>query len=447
MCQLYLMRKIDLLVTLKSVNSTPNDTNNSQSGEDKVAILSESLGPGIIAGAADDDPSGIGTYSIAGAQFGTNLLWTAFLTWPLMAAVQMMCARIGMVTGRGLAGNLKKKIPRPILILMCSGLFAANTLNVGADLAAMADAVEQLTGLSSHAFVVLFAIGISWATIRLRYYQIARVLKWLALFLFSYVAVAFVIGVEWRTVFHDTFIPKFPSSRDEWATLVAILGTTISPYLFFWQASQEVEEEKAMGRKTIKKRIGATEHELLVRRVDVGLGTFFSNIVMYFIILVTAFTLHRNGITHIETTAQATEALRPLAGRFAATLYTLGLLGVGFLAIPTLTGSAAYALAETFGWRQGLDARLEKARSFYAAIIGSTAVAVALDFCGVNPVKGLYWTALVNGVLAPFLLVGVLLIACDKKMMHSQPSSKLSIVTVSATTLLMFIAALALFWP
>ncbi len=399
------------------------------------------LGPGLITGAADDDPSGVATYSIAGAQLGTSLLWTALLTWPLMAAVQMMCARIGMVTGRGLAGALRSKLPRWILIVVCVALLIANTINIAADLAGMADAAEMLTGANSHIFVVLFGVGIAWATIRFRYFQIARVLKWLSLVLFVYVITAIHIRPNWGEVLRDAVLPSLPRRSEGWAILVAILGTTISPYLFFWQASQEVEEEKAMGRRMLIRRVGATPREIADRRLDVGTGTFFSNLVMFFIILTTALTLHRHGLTRIETSRQVAEALRPIAGRFAETLYTVGLVGVGFLAIPTLSGSAAYAFAETFGWKQGLDRKLRSARYFYSVVVLSTAAGIALDFTRVDPVRALYWSAVLNGLLAPFLLIGILLVATDSKLMHGQPSTGFGRAVVAGTTLLMFAAA------
>ncbi|HEV3039146.1 MAG TPA: Nramp family divalent metal transporter [Candidatus Angelobacter sp.] len=405
----------------------------------------KSFGPGIITGAADDDPSGIATYSVAGAQLGTKLLWTAILTWPLMAAVQMMCARIGMVTGQGLAGNLKRRFPAWLLWVFILALLAANTINIGSDLAGMADAAEMLSGINSRFLVVGFACLISWATIRLRYHQIANVLKWLVLVLFAYPITAFVVGADWGRVARDTFIPSLPHTREEWSMLVAILGTTISPYLFFWQASEEVEEEKAAGLNTLSKRRGATVQELQMRRIDVGVGTFFSNLVMFFIILTTAITLNRHGLTHIETSRQAAEALRPLAGRFAATLFTVGIVGVGFLAIPTLAGSAAYAFAETLGWRQGLDKKLKQARSFYAVILLSTGVGVGLNFAGINPVKALYLTAVINGLLAPFVLVAILVVTADKKLMQGQPSSRLGWIVVAITTVAMFVAGIAMF--
>ena len=399
----------------------------------------------MVTGAADDDPSGIATYTIAGAQLGTGLLWTALLTWPLMGAVQNMCARIGMVTGRGLAAAFRAKLPRPVLVVAVVGLLAANTINVGADLAGMADAAQMLSGLSSHLWVFLFAVVISWATVRFHYHQIANTLKWLALVLFAYVVTACVIHVDWHEALRHTVVPQIPQGKLGWQTLVAILGTTISPYLFFWQASQEVEEEKHGGRVTVGQRRGATPREIRTRKMDVGTGTFFSNLVMYFIILVAAFTLHHAGITNIETSRQAASALRPLAGNLAFLLYTVGIVGVGLLAIPTLTGSAAYAFAETFGWRQGLDKRLRQARAFYTVILVSTAIGVILDFTHFSAVQALYWSAVINGLLAPFLLVGILLVASDRKIMCGQPSSWLSRIVVGATALAMFGAAIALF--
>jgi NRAMP (natural resistance-associated macrophage protein)-like metal ion transporter len=402
------------------------------------------LGPGLITGAADDDPSGVATYTIAGAQLGTSLLWTAFITWPLMGCVQFMCARIGMVTGRGLGGALRQKIPRWMLIIAALALFGANSINVGSDLSGMADAGEMLTGLNSHWFVVIFGAGIAYWTVRCRYYQIAMILKWLALCLFAYVITAFVVRPDWTTIVRDTFLPTWPKDHEMWKNLVAILGTTISPYLFFWQSSQEVELEKAKGRRMLVQRQGASSREIIDRKLDVGTGTFFSNFVMYFIILTAAVTLHTHGVTKIDTSKQAAEALKPLAGSFAYFLYTAGLIGVGLLAIPTLTGSAAYAFAETFNWKEGLDKPFAGARPFYAVLIFSTLIGIAMDFLNINPVKALFWTAIINGVLAPFLLLGILYVACDRKLMAQQPSSWLSRIVVGLTTVAMFGAAAAM---
>jgi NRAMP (natural resistance-associated macrophage protein)-like metal ion transporter len=403
------------------------------------------MGPGVITGAADDDPSGIATYSIAGAQLGTRLLWTSLLTWPLMGAVQMMCARIGMVTGEGLASGLRRKIPRWVCIVFVFALLIANTINVGADLSGMADAAELLTGWNSHIFVIVFGVLIAVVTVRFRYHQIAAVLKWLVLSLGAYVLTCFFIRPDWKAVFHDTLVPSWPADRETWGTIVAILGTTISPYLFFWQAAQEVEEEDAKGRRMVVMREGVTSSEILNRKIDVGLGAFFSNVVMFFVILCCATTLHKHGITNITSTKEAAEALRPLAGNFGTFLYTSGLIGVGCLAIPTLAGSAAYAFAETFDWTEGLDKPFEGAHEFYLALIISIGCGIVMDFLNLSPIKTLYWTAIINGLLAPFLLVGIYLVATDTKLMRQQPSSWLSRAVVLLTIAAMFGAGVALF--
>ena len=362
-----------------------------------------------------------------------------------MAAVQMMCARIGKVTGRGLAGNLSLRFPRWLLLAGVFALLIANTINIGADLAGMADAANMLTGINVHLWVVAFAALISWATVRLQYRHIAMVLKWLVIVLFAYPVTAFIVGADWAQVARATLWPSMPHGKEAWATLVAILGTTISPYLFFWQASEEVEEDKEAGKLSLKLRRGATIKELELRNFDVGVGAFFSNAAMFFIILTTALTLHSHGLTNISTTKQAAEALRPLAGRFAAFLFTVGIVGVGLLAIPTLAGSAAYAFAETLGWRQGLSKQVKHARSFYAVILLSTCAGVALNFLHINPVSALYWTAVINGLLAPFLLVAILMVAGNKKLMQGQPSSRLGWYTVAVTTAAMFVAGIAMF--
>jgi NRAMP (natural resistance-associated macrophage protein)-like metal ion transporter len=403
------------------------------------------MGPGVITGAADDDPSGIATYSIAGAQMGTSLLWTSLASWPLMGAVQMMCARIGMVTGEGLASALRRKLPRWVCVVFVVALLVVNTINVGADLAGMADAAELLTGLNSHVYVVAFGVAIAFVTVRFRYQQIAQVLKWLCLSLGAYVITAFLSHPRWGAVLHDTLVPGWPAGRDAWGMIVAILGTTISPYLFFWQASQEIEEEKAKGRRMLVERYGATSNEIVNRTLDVGMGTFFSNVVMFFVILCCASTLHQHGITQITTSREAALALRPLAGNLATLLYTLGLIGVGCLAIPTLAGSAAYAFAETFDWTEGLDEPYEGAREFYVVLIVSIACGVVMNFLGLSPIRTLYWTAVINGLLAPFLLVGIYLVATDRKLMGGQPSSVLGRVVVVAAIVAMFGAGVGLF--
>jgi Mn2+/Fe2+ NRAMP family transporter len=309
----------------------------------------------------------------------------------------------------------------------------------------MADAAELLTGVNSHIWVVVLGVGIAFATIRLRYVTIAGALKWLALVLVAYVITALYVGPTWSVVAHDTFVPKMPEGGGAWATLVAILGTTISPYLFFWQASQEVEEEKGLGRRRVADRVGAKPYEIRTRWIDVTIGGFFSNAAMFFIILATALTLHEAGLTSLSTSRQVSEALTPLAGRFASLLYTVGLLGTGALAIPTLAGSGAYAFAEIFGWRQGMDEPYNRAPGFYAAFACSVALGIGMDFANVNAVSALYWTAVINGVLAPFLLVGILLAASDATLMHGQPSSFGARVVVMLATLIMFGAAIGMF--
>ncbi len=403
------------------------------------------LGPGIITGAADDDPSGIATYSIAGAQLGTSVLWTSLATWPLMTAVQSMCARLGMVTGRGLASTLRAKFPREVLSTVAVTLFLANTINIGADLAGMADAMELLTKVPSQVWVLAFGLFITWATVHLRYLVLAQTLKWLALVLFAYVLTAVHLHPDWGSISREAFTPTLPQTRAGWATIVAILGTTISPYLFFWQTSEEVEEEKSMGRRTVSERRGASTTEIANRKIDVGVGTFFSNLVMFFIMLTTALTLHSHGITAPQTSREVALALRPLAGRFATLLYTVGLIGTGMLAIPTLAGSAAYAFAETFRWREGIDERFRKARRFYVVLSLAMVGGIAMDFAKLNPVKALYWSAVINGLLAPILLLGILIVASDRRIMAGQPSSLLGRLVVGVTTVAMFTAAVAMF--
>jgi NRAMP (natural resistance-associated macrophage protein)-like metal ion transporter len=399
----------------------------------------------LITGAADDDPSGIATCSMAGAQQGTALLWTALITWPLMGCVQMMCARIGMVTGRGLAGTLRMKFPIWLIAIASFALFIANTINIGADLAGMADSVQMFTGLGSHWFVPVLAVSITMAAICFRYKRIEKILKWLALSLLAYIITGIICRPPWAKILWQTIVPTWPSNHEAWATLVALLGTTISPYLFYWQTSQEVEEKKAKGQKKLAARRDASREEVGRRRLDVAIGTFASQLVTYFIILTTAITLHAGGATKVETSRQAAEALRPFAGAFAAQLFAAGVIGTGLLAIPTMAGSAAYAFAETFAWRQGLDERLPRAPAFYAVFIASMIMAMSVDLFHVSPIQALYWSAVINGLLAPLLLLGILLVACDRVIMRDQCSSGISRIVVALATLLMFGAAIGMF--
>jgi Mn2+/Fe2+ NRAMP family transporter len=306
----------------------------------------------------------------------------------------------------------------------------------------MADAAEMLSSINSHYFVVVFGIALTGGAILFRYKPIATSLKWLTLSLCAYIITAFIVGPNWRAVTYATFVPSLPSSREAWAMLVAVLGTTISPYLFFWQASQEVEETELKTRERAEPVPMGTR--LAVRRFDVGVGTFFSNVGMYFIILTTALTLHQSGITHIETSEQAAQALRPLAGSLAALLFTLGIIGVGFLAIPTMSAAAAYAAAEAFGWRFGLDKGFKTARAFYAIIIVSTLVGIGIDFANISAVKALLWAAILNGLLAPFLLAAILFVATDQKLMHNHTAPLISILLVAIATIAMIGAVLGM---
>jgi NRAMP (natural resistance-associated macrophage protein)-like metal ion transporter len=411
-----------------------------------VSRCARILGPGLITGAADDDPSGIVTYSIVGAQHGMTLLWTAWLTWPLMAGVQMMCARIGMVTGQGLGSVFNKKFSRNVVVAVCCSLFIANTINIAADLSGMAAAAQLFAGISSYILIPLFGAAIGCAMVMCRYELIAKILKWLVLSLFAYVITAFLVHPNWSEVTKATFLPPLPKGWKVWEAIVALLGTTISPYLFFWQSSQEVEEQKAKGHLRIPRRISAIKEKLFDRMLDVGAGTLLSNLIMFFIILTAALTLNRQGITDIQTSKQAAEALRPLAGDFAAVLYAVAIVAVGLLAIPTLAGSAGFAFSETLGWPRGLDKGFFQATGFYGVMLLSVAFGVGADFLKIDPMRFLFLSAVINGVLAPFLLTGIVLIARDAKIMKKQPSSVLNQVVVGVTTLAMFLAGIAMFY-
>ena len=375
------------------------------------------LGPGFITGASDDDPSGIGTYAVAGATLGTQILWTALLTFPLMAAVQNICARLGMCSGYGLAGVLRRHFPRPVLYGAVLLLFVANTINVGADLAAIVDGVGSLTGVRAAWLVAPVAVAILLLQILGSYRLIANTFKWLTLALLAYVVDAFVVHPDLGETLRATIVPTLRFDAAYLTGLVAVLGTTISPYLFFWQSSEEIEEEVEMGHTTVASRRGATDAEIRYSTIDVNVGMAFSNLVMYFIILATALTLARSGHADIRTATDAAEALRPLAGDLSATLFVLGIVGAGVLAVPILSGSAAYALAEAFGWRYGLETHWSRAKPFYAVIVLATAAGAALDFLGINAYDALFYTAVLNGVIAPPLLVLVMLAARDRKVM------------------------------
>ncbi len=377
----------------------------------------KTLGPGLVTGASDDDPSGITTYSVAGAALGYGMLWTALATFPLMAAIQLICARIGLVSGFGLAGAVRRHYPRPLLYVACLLLLVANVFNISADLAGMAEAAAMITGLPALGLVLVFGVLLAWVTIYASYASLARWLKWLTAVLFAYVVAALLSRPEWGPILRATVVPQLSWDATYLTTLVGILGTTISPYLFFWQASQEVEEEKARGRRTLAQRRGATPHELRDAALDVNTGMFFSNLVMYFIILATASTLYRAGHRDIETARQAAEALRPLAGDLAYLLFTLGIVGTGLLAIPVLAGSASFAVAEVLGWRSGLDLSPRRGRRFYLVFAGAIAGGVVLALVEVNPIRTLFYSAVLNGLLAPPLMLLVMLVANNRKIM------------------------------
>ena len=393
-------------------------TRNAKQGE-RFKLLKKSfaiLGPGLITGAADDDPSGISTYSVAGAAYGYATLWIALLTFPLMAAVQLMCARLGMVTGRGLAAAVRIYYPRWVLWGTCSILIIANVINIGADLGGMAEATQLITGIRPLIWIPVYALFILGLLFWASYQWIARIFRWLTLVLFAYVFTAFYAHVDWRHALAVTFVPRLEWSRGFLAVFVAILGTTISPYLFFWQAAEEVEEERTRkGRPSESK--GATERELRSARADTIIGMFFSNLIMYFIILTTAATLHAHGHTDITTARQAAEALRPLAGNGAYLLFTLGLIGTGMLGVPVLVGSCAYAVSEGAAWRGSMADKPGSAQKFYAVMAVAMALGLALNYLGFNAVKMLFWSAVINGLLAPPLILLVILLTSNHKVM------------------------------
>jgi NRAMP (natural resistance-associated macrophage protein)-like metal ion transporter len=402
------------------------------------------LGPGLVTGAADDDPSGISTYSVTGAAFGYAQLWTALFAFPLMTAVQLMCARLGLVSGEGLAGVIRRRYPTWVLWVACALLAFANTVNIGADLAGMAEATEMISGVRSFVWLPLFAFSIIAMLVWSSYRHIARVFKWLTLVLFAYVAAAFLAHPKWSDVLRATFLPRIEWDAKYLATLLAILGTTISPYLFFWQTAQEVEEERAMGRLTLSAREGATDEELKACRTDVATGMAFSQVVMYFIILTTGATLYTTGQRDIETAHQAADALRPLAGEAAYILFTVGLIGTGMLGIPALAGSAAYAVAEAMHWQGSLDDRPELARKFYGVLALAVAFGLALCYLRISAVKMLFYAAVVNGLLAPPLIVLVTMLTSDRSVMGQRVNGRLLKSLGWITAVAMTVAAVAM---
>ena len=408
----------------------------------KLRKLTKKIGPGVITGASDDDPSGIATYSIAGASQGYNLLWSSLLTFPLMAAIQEMCARIGVVTGKGLAGNIKTHYKSKFALYFLAVLIiSANTINIGADLAGMAEATRLLLPVNSLFISLLITVSLVVIMIRFPYKFIASKLKWTTFALFAYIAAALITKQDWGEILLRTFLPKFSLSKDYIVLIVAILGTTISPYLFFWQASEEVEEKKE-AEHVAHRKIIVTKHELKHVRDDVNLGMLFSNVVMYAIIATTASTLFRFGIHEIQTADQAAKALEPVAGQASSLLFTLGIVGTGLLAIPVLAGSAAYVVAETFNWKGSLNEPYRKAKPFYAVIAASIVVGFLMNFIGINPFQALFYTAVIYGLISPVIILVILFIANNKKIMGNFTNSLATNVLGIATFVIMSLAAI-----
>lgn len=400
------------------------------------------LGPGLVTGASDDDPSGIATYSQAGAQFGLATLWTSLLTFPLMAAIQGMCARIGLVTSQGLTVTLKEHYSKPLLYTMLLFSFPAITLNIGADIQGMGAVANMIfPGIPVPVFCVSFTIILMFVIIKYPYQKIARILKWLCLSLLLYIFVPFMVKQDWGLVARNTFIPTLQFNADFLSIIVAILGTTISPYLFFWQATMEAEDMAHSKTKII-----VDKAVLGNMKTDVNTGMLLSNLVMFFIILTAGSVLFPAGIRHIETIDQAAKALEPLAGKLTYLIFTLGVVGTGLLAIPVLAGSQSYMLAETFGWEAGLDKAFPQAKPFYISIIISLLVGLSLDFLGVSPIKALLYTAISYGLTAPVMIAIILHIGNNKKIMKENTNSVLSNILGFITLVLMTVAAIALLY-
>jgi len=390
----------------------------------KIRSWLRQLGPGLVTGAADDDPSGIATYSQAGAKFGYELGWTVVLTYPLMVAVQIISASLGRVTGRGLADNIRENFPAPVLYALVIMLLVANTINVAADVAAMGQSLQLVVGGPVHLYAVGFGVVCLALEIYLPYRRYVTYLKWLTLVLFAYVAVALAANVSWSAVLSGIVWPRVPLSSDMLTVIVAVFGTTISPYLFFWQAALEVEEVEANPKAHALKQ-SPSQAPSQLRRIDIDtyVGMGLSNAIALFIIIATAATLHQSGILDIETSAQAAEALRPIAGPLAFLLFSLGIIGTGMLAIPVLAGSAAYAVAETFKWRRGLDRKPREARGFYAIVALATLGGTALTFSPIDPIRALFWSAVINGVISVPVLIVMMLLAGNAKVMGNFVSS------------------------
>jgi Mn2+/Fe2+ NRAMP family transporter len=388
-----------------------------QSGPNNRGIL-RFLGPGLITGASDDDPSGIATYSQVGAQFGYGMCWVMLFSYPLMAAIQEISARIGVVTGHGIAGNIRKLYPAWVVRLVVGLLVLANVINLGADLGAMGEALGLLLAGPVHLYVVVFALGCALLEIFVQYHRYVAILRWLTVSLFAYVATVLVVDIPWGHVAYATFVPSILPEREYLVSIVAVLGTTISPYLFFWQSSEEAEDERITpGGRPLLQAFAQAAGELHRIRLDTYLGMGLSNLIGLFIIITTAATLNAHGVTDIQTSAQAAEALRPISGAFAFAVFAAGIIGTGLLAVPVLAGSAAYALGEALGWRIGLGRRPRRAKAFYGAIAIATLLGMGINFTPIDPIKALFWSAVVNGVTAVPLMVIMMMITMRSDVM------------------------------
>jgi Mn2+/Fe2+ NRAMP family transporter len=406
------------------------------------------IGPGLITGVADDDPSGIATYSQAGAQFGIHILWTMPVAFPLMSAVQYMCGLIGRVTGRGLAANMRRAFSPAIVKTAVALLLIANTLNIAADVAAMGEVAELVTGVNRHLMTAVFVFTTLGFQIFIPYHKYVRYLKWLTLSLLAYAAVLFTVHIPWGEVALRTFWPHFKFDAQGAAVVTGVFGTTISPYLFFWQASEEVEDMHAGHRdRPLKTDPGKGPKELRRIRWDTLSGMFFSDITAYFIILATAVTLHASGVTSVDTAAKAASALKPIAGNFAYWLFAAGILGVGMIGVPVLAGSAGYAMAETFGWKEGLERPVQSARGFYGVIAVSVLAALVIQYSPISPMKALFWSAIINGVVAVPLLVVLILLVTKKSIMGEFTAGRAVVILGWITAVVMGAAAIRMFFP
>ncbi len=405
------------------------------------------LGPGLITGASDDDPSGIATYSQVGAQYGFAMAWLMLFSYPLMAAIQEISARIGRVTGHGIAGNIRQHYSATLLRLIVALLLLANVINLGADLGAMGDTLALTVGGPSRAYVVVFAIACAWLEIFSRYDRYVAILKWATLSLLAYVATVLVIRVPWGAVAYHTLVPTVVWEKDYVVGIVAVLGTTISPYLFFWQSSEEAEDERVTpGAEPLLEAPGQAPAELGRMRIDTYIGMGYSNLISLFIIVTTAATLHVHGITDIATSAQAAEALRPIAGPFAFAVFAAGIIGTGLLAVPVLAGSAAYAVGEALEWPTGLGRRPLEAKAFYATIAAATLIGIGIDFVALDPIKALFWSAVINGVIAVPLMVVMMIMTARPAVMGRFTLPRPLLLMGWLATAVMGLTVLAMFW-